>query len=342
MGCVLDQVDAAFRHLTDLLLFTDRVDVDWSSYALLLNNDANYHYLVDRFGKCVEMYWDEKFWEHRLSFLFSLRHKKFHRVMDSLIEVRFKTLIQSNNNANPIYHKEFLQYIALCAAKAQHKGKLIVAKKILLQLPYTVPMDQIIRLVAHFIPAVYPSLNAYGEALTKEIAHSSRAFQMIGALEKRGIPVNRDIIYQIAKELFFKRTLNSQNRHSLFIMLNDDSIRSSISIEYKPEHQPRLLSLIDQCEFGEIEEGHLVNIRNILDIDVSIADKLIAIYADKLYARGMRIKKTNIDRLIRVLKTFPRCSPKKILVYLSNHNKMSDIKYLLNAFPDLKNLALFI
>jgi len=162
MGFILDRVDPQFRYLTDLLLFTDRTDVDWSKYRILLDDDANYYYLADRFNKCVEMHWDEAFWTHRLDFLFSLQHKKLHRIMDNLIEDRFKFLIKSNGTADPNVNKEFMQYIGLCAAKAQHKGNLMTAKKLLLQLPYSVQADDLTKFIAHFVPTVYPSLDAYG------------------------------------------------------------------------------------------------------------------------------------------------------------------------------------
>jgi hypothetical protein len=338
----LDKVNSQFRYLTDLLLFTDRTDVDWAGYQTLLNDEPNYYYLTDRLYRCVEMYWDEAFWIHRLDFLFSLQHKKLHQLLDTLIEDQFRQFIKTAGTANPYVHREFIQYIGLCAAKAKHKANLMTAKKLLLQLPYSVKTDDLVGFVNYFVPVVYPSLEVYGEALTKEIAHSSRAFQIMDTLEKEGVPVNRNLIYKTAKDLFFKRVLNRKNRHSLFTMLKDDAIRNTIKLEYKLEHQERLLTLINQCDFGEIERSHLINIKNILDIDSSIADKLITVYADKLRARGVGSKKANIERLIKVLKAFPRCSPKKILAYLSNHNRMSDIKYLFNAFPDLRRLAIFL
>src|SRR5579871_587999 len=94
-------VDSQFRYLTDLLLFSDRTDVDWSNYRTLLNDESNYQYLEDRFNKCIEMHWNEDFWKHRLEFLFSLQSKKLHQLMDTLIEDRFKFLIRSNSNASP-------------------------------------------------------------------------------------------------------------------------------------------------------------------------------------------------------------------------------------------------
>jgi hypothetical protein len=339
---LFDKVDSQFRHLTDLLFFTDRTDVDWSNYQTLLSDEANYLYLADRFEKCVEMHWDEAFWKHRLDFLFSLQHKKLHQLMVVLIENRFSYLIKSHGTASPYTHKEFMQYVGLCTAKAKHKASLMPAKKLLLQLPYNLKAGDLIGFVYYFVPAVYPSLEAYGDALTREIAHSSRAFQMMDALEKEGIPVDRTMIYKVAKDLFYKRVLNRKNRHSLFTMLNDDSVRNAIKLEYKPEHQERLLTLINQCDFGEIEQGYLINIKNLLDIDDKVADRLIVVYADKLHARGVGSKKANIERIIKVLKTFPQCSPKKMLVYLSNHNRMSDLKHLFSAFPELRRLAPFL
>lgn len=335
-------VDSQFRYLTDLLLFSDRTDVDWSNYRILLNEEANYLYLAERFNRCVEMYWNEEFWKHRLDFLFSLRHKRLHQLMDSLIEDKFRFLIRSNSHASPFVHREFVQYIGLCIAKSRHKGNLMTAKKLLLQLPHSVRTDDLTRFISYFTPFVYSSLEVYWTALTREVVSSNRAFQVLETLEKRGVPIDHHLVQQIAKNLFFQRSLNLKNRRALLAMLNNDTIRHIIKLEYKPEHQQRIITLLNQCDVREIEEKHLVNIKNLLDIDEKIADQLLVIYADKLSNRLTGSKKANIDRLIRVLKTFSQCSPKKVLVYLSNNNRMPDIKYLLKAFPELKKLAVFI
>lgn len=340
----LDKVNSEFRKLTDLLLFTDRIDTDYTNYRSLLEDIAfnNYSYLWDRFTRCTEILWDEAFWAHRLDFLFSLQHKKLQQAIDYHLEMKFRALVRSHSNPSVLLHNEYMQYIGLCKAKAKHKESVASAKKLLLELPNTVAVDKLVEIINNFIPTIFLSLADYGETLSKEVSHSARALDVMEILEEQGIPVNRELVHKAAKDLFFGRTLNRKNRNALFGMLSNDSIRAAIKAAYHPEHRVRLIELINQCDFSEIEVEHMVNIKKVLDIDISVADELVVVYADKLQARGAGAKKANIDRIIRVLKTFPQCSPKKILAYLSNNNRMSDIKYLMKAFPDLRRLAAFI
>jgi hypothetical protein len=339
----LDQVNPQFRHLTDILLFTDRTDEDWSNYRNLLeSNGGNLLYLLDTFLSSIRVFWSEEFWTQRLDFLLSLQNPRLQQVIDFHMEARFRGLVRGCGSPSAKLHNEYMQFIALCKVKSWRKESLSSAKKFLLELPNTVAVGNLLDIVNHFIPTVYVSLDDYGDSLSREVLHSVRAFDMLETLEKQGIPVNRELIHKVAKDLFFGRSLNRKNRNSLFNMMKNGSVRDTIKSAYKEEHRPRLMELIDQCDFREIEHEHMINIKSILDIDCTIADQLLVIYADKLHTRGAGSKKANIDRIVRVLKTFPQCSPKKVLAYLSNNNRMSDIKYLMRAFPDLRKLAAFI
>jgi hypothetical protein len=125
-------------------------------------------------------------------------------------------------------------------------------------------------------------------------------------------------------------------------MLEDKEVMAHLKSFYKPEHRDRLIELIKRCDYKEIEEYHLRNIKNLLELDASIADELMETYAVKLYSRYTGHKGANVKRLVRACKTFPQFSPKKVLAWLSANNKMSDIKIMLSSFPDLKNLAAFV
>lgn len=345
MGCIyiLDKVDPHFRHLTDLLFFTDRTDVDWSNYRSQLDSDINnYTYLWDRFIKGTEILWSEDFWIQRLDFLFSLQNQKLQQDIEDRLDSKFRALLTGYGLHNTQTNYEYVQFMALVKTKAMRNENLVAAKKLLLEIPNRVQSDKLVEIIKDFIPALYPSLQDYGMALSKEVSHSVRAFSILEDLEKRGVPVNKDLLHKTAIDLFFTRTLNRKNRSSLFNMMKNDAVRSCIKNMYTKNHRDRLMALINQCDFREIENWHLINIKSILDIDSSVADELVVIYADKLHNRGMGSKKANIDRIIRVLKAFPQCSPKKVLAYLSNNNRMSDIKYLMKAFPNLRKLAAFI
>ena len=133
-----------------------------------------------------------------------------------------------------------------------------------------------------------------------------------------------------------------KNRRAFFTLLNDKYVATSFKKEYLPTYKPNIINLISTCDYQMIEEFHLRNVKNLVALDSSIADELSIIYADKLYTRYTGHKRSNADRLIRLLKAVPQISPKKILVYLSNNNEMADIKYILSAFPELRKLAAFV
>jgi hypothetical protein len=203
-------------------------------------------------------------------------------------------------------------------------------------------VGKITSIIHHFVPHLFQTMNEYLELLGKSISESARNFEVLQQLEKQGIPIDRGPIFKLSKNLMLKRALNRPNRRSFFALLDDQSVRAHLKSEYKPEHRERLVDFIEACDFKEIEEYHLRNVKNLLELDPSIAEELFKTYADKLYARGYGYQGANVKRLIRLCKNFPIFSPKKVLVYLSSQNRMGDIKPLLVAFPELKTLAPFI
>lgn len=337
---LFDKIDPQFRLLTDFLFFTDRTDVDWSNYQVLLGSNLDhYYYLTDRFNRSIEIFWDEKFWLHRLELLFSLGNDKLTALVQSSIDNRFnkKTRYYDNNIKN---NNDYIQYVALCKIKSIRKENLQNARELLLQL--ATKSQDIVNIVNDFIPSVFPSLAVYGELASAQASKSGSAFYVLQDLSKKGIPVDLQMSFKVAQNLFFKRSFIRKNRNLLFSMLRHDEARDTIKAAYKPEHKTRLLELISHCEFNEFESVYHSNVKSMLDIDVSIADEIMTVYADKLHARGYGAKKSNIVRIIKVLKAFPQMSPRKMLVYLSNNDRMSDIKYLIKAFPELKKLVVFV
>jgi hypothetical protein len=185
-------------------------------------------------------------------------------------------------------------------------------------------------------------LNEYVDILSKRVGQSARNFEVLKHLEQQGLPVDKSSFSKLCQDLLLKRALNRKNRRSFFAMIEDATVMAHIKAEYKPENRDRLIAFIESCDYKEIEEYHLRNVRNLLDIDVSIADDLLMSYTKSLYDRGTGDKGANIKRLIRVCKTYPQLSPKKILAYLSVNNRMADIKKLVASFHDLKTLVPFI
>ena len=339
----LDKIDPQFRLLADQLFFTDRTDLDVSNLSSFLDGkEAHYDYLWNRFSRGSEIFWNEDFWVNRFELLLSLNIKRIETDIENLLLARFKNLLMSNPSANSKQHNPYIHFIAWAKAKAAKKENITPIKELLLGLPHYTQASKILSVVRNFIPFIFQSEDEYIAELSVEVGQSARSFEIIKQLESQGIPVDKAPLFKTARNLLFKRVPNRPNRRSFFAMIDDPTIMAHLKSEYKPEHRVRLVNLVQACEFKEIEEYHLRNIKNLLRLDDSIADELFTTYATSLYGRGFGYKKANVQRLIRVCKNYPQFSPKKVLVWLSNQNRMADIKHLVAAFPDLKVLVPFL
>jgi len=346
MTLELDKVNPEFRQLTDLLLFSDRIDLDLSDYKRLLreNHDPHFDYLWDRFKRASEIFWQngEKFWNSRLSFFLSLNEKVLTKYIEEHLEKRMFGLVRSKHTLDAKYDLAYLQYVEFCNVKFARKESLASVKQYLTELPQHLNAEKIIKIVSSFIPIVFSSIDEYVEVITKKIVQSARHFDLLQALEQHGVGFDKGPVIKLALEIITERKYNDKNRRAFFAILNDNVVRNGLKNLYNSSHRDKLLEFLESCDYQMIEDHHLRNIKNIVDLDGSIADELAIIYADKLYHRNTGHKKANADRLIRLMKMIPQVTPKKILAYLSSNNKMSDIKYVLSAFPDLRKLAAFV
>jgi hypothetical protein len=339
----LDKVDPNFRKAADLLFFTDRTDlgIDDKFVTAFLNNEHHHPYLWDRFQRSTEIYWDESFWLNRFGVTISLS-KKFVDETEAYLLSQFKRKLNHIWDGKPINDNSRIQFVAWTKVKSQRKLSTTIIKEFLLVLPYNTGANDLVKIVENFIPHIFPSMDDYITAISQKVAQSARAFQVLHQLERQGIKIDRQPLLKLASDLLSKRALNRKNRRSLFSMLDDASVMKHLKLSYDKDRHTRLLELIRECDYKEIEDYHLRNIKNLLELDPSIADELLSIYADKLYSRGTGSKRANVQRLIRACKEFPQFSSKKLLAYLSTNNKMSDIKYIVSSFPELKTLIPFI
>lgn len=346
MTLYLDKLNPKFRQLADLLLFSDRMDLDLSEFKKLLkeNYEINFPYLWDRFTKSSEIAWEDgqQFWGNRLSFLLSLNEKTLSKYIEDHLEKRIFSLIKNNQEINIKYDIEYLQFLEFCRIKRNRQESLASFQNYLAELPAQINLDKLIIIINSFIPVVFSNINEFTDMISKKITHSTRSFELLVALERQGIIFDKQPIVKLARNIIVERSHNEKNCRAFFTIINNSELRNRLKDEYKPSNRSKLIDLLDSCDYLMIEENHLRNIKNVIDLDPSVADELSVIYADKLYCRSIGHKKANADRLIRLLKSIPQIMPKKILAYLSSTNKMSDIKYVLSAFPDLKKLAAFV
>jgi hypothetical protein len=346
MSFSLDKINPKFRELTDLFLFTDREDLDLTNFKKFLKENYNEHlkYFEEYFIRSCDIFWEngESFWTSRLTFLLSLEEKNVTKIIETHLEKRMVNIARVKYEIDTKYDIQFLQFVVLCKVKANRGESLASVKNYLSDMPSHFKSDKLINIVNTFIPFVFKDMNEFVSLITKKVTHSSRNFDLLKALEKKGVSFEREPLAELAKELVLMRSHSPKNRRTFFALLSDSIIFASIKKIYDKDFKSKLIDLLRVCEYREIEEEHLRNFKNIMALDSSLADELTFIYADKLYMRHTSHKKANIDRLIRLIKTIPEVKAKKVLVHLSNNGKMNDIKYLLEAFPDLNKLAAFV
>lgn len=346
MTVQLDKINPKFRQLVDLLLFSDRMDLDLSDFKVLLKDNYSVHfdYLWDRFKRASTIYWEEgeKFWFSRISFLHSVNDKSLTKYLEDHFQKRMVNLVRSKHNVDIKYDIEFLQFLEYSKVKQSRQESLVHFKQYLTDIPSHLNAEKIIKIVNHFIPIVFSDIDEYVGIIAKKITQSARHYDLLLALEQQGIIFDKGPIIKLALELITDRAHNEKNRRAFFAVLNDGYVRKGLKNIYSNIHRDKLLEFLEDCDYQVIEEHHLRNIKNLINLDSTIADDLAVMYADKLYQRNTGHKKANADRLIRLMKVVSEIAPKKILAYLSSNNKISDIKYVLSAFPELRKLAAFV
>lgn len=345
MAINLDRINPKFRQLVDLLLFSDRMDLDLSNFkSLLRENSRHLEYLWDRFERASDIFWEDgaTFWFHRLSFLFSLNDKSLSKRIEEFLENRMFETIRNSASININYDIEFMQYVECCKVKHSRKDSLLNIRSYLIDYSSQIAIDKLIVLVESFVPFIFKDLSEYADCITRKVAQSARSFDLLLALEARGLKFDRLPIAMLARDILIARSSSERNRRAFFTIINDSGVMSIFKNNYDTICRDKLLQMLENCDYTLIEDNHLRNFKNLMNLDPTLVDEVAVIYADKLFLRGTGHKKANADRLIRLLKNVPQIAPKKILAYLSANNRMSDIKYILASFPELKKLAAFV
>lgn len=345
MPIQLDKINPKFRQLVDQLCFSDRLDIDLSDFKQLLRENIHVHheYLWDRLQKSTEIFWDQnQFWLNRFSFLFSLNEKALIKKLEGYLEKRMFNMIKQKNHVNILYDIEYVQFIEFCKVKHLYHESLLNVKNYLIDLPSETQFDTLITVIQSFIPFLFKDIDEYAEQLLNKIICSTRNFDFLVALEQYGYKLDREPIAQLAYNLITDYSHNNKSCRAFFYLINDKEVFALLKQKYLPSCRKKITNFLKACDLHLLEELHLRNIKNILELDSLLMDDLVELYAGKIYDRDLGHKTANIDKLIKLVKTCPQISPRKILAYLSSNNKVPDIKYIVRAFPDLKKLAAFV
>lgn len=342
---IISKIDPKFRKLTDLLFFSDRDDLNVSDYKLLLKQNYSFHseYFFDRFYKACEISWESSFWEHRFSFIRSLKNGSISRKIDLFILKRLNNLFHKKGKVSASHDIEYIQFLQLCKSKMPYKNDIKFIKNFLSDLSNSINFNKLIELLHSVVPNIFSNVTEYFFFVSKKCKNYYLIFKLFKCFLKRGIHIDYEPILKMMNNIVDSKSPLGKNRraNAFFYMLEDDKCLSLLKKENLFSIK-NVTSFLTALESKDIEGKHFQNIKNLINLDPALADEIANIYLKRLYARTVIHKKANSDKIIRMLKLVPEISAKKVIFWLSNNKKLNDIKYLLQEFPNLKNLAAFI
>ena len=338
------KINPEFRRLTDILFFTDREDISIKEYSKLLsvNNTLHLKYFWDRFHKSNEIFWDSKFWNSRIGLLKSLKKKNIIYAIENKIEREFFNLLRTKSKIDIQSDIEYIKFIELCKIKKEKNESLDQIKSDLADLPVYMNSKKIIFIIQSLIPTVYSSFEEY---LIPNDRISASTIQLFFDIKKSDTNLNLNNLIDLFKELLHNNSTNNYNhgkdRRTIYKIISNPELLLKIKEVWTEKDFEKFRELIKSSSFRELNENNFKIIKIILELDSNLMDDIVETYLNTLYSRYVSHKRANIDRVIALLNYFNQISPKKILLWLCSNNKNYDIKYLMNAFPNIKALSAF-
>lgn len=344
----MNYINPKFRHLTDLLFYSNRTDLGVSDFRDVLSSDAsNRKYFLDQFEKGRHIFWENgaDLWYFRLSLIYKI-DKRLKRNIITRIEKNMAALLanKKSRKIDPEKDLDLQIYIQHCKVKKDNGEDMSLIRSYLMNLPSQVKKEYVIHVIQCFIPVIFKSMRDYSDIVVHNVTKSFWNFGVLKELEKNGFYVDKARLARIAIDIYLRRARNNYNIQVFFNLLEDKEVLELVKKGYKPEHYSQFIDLIRNSGYIIFSNHNYSfdNIRNLIDIDPTITDTITKIYIDNLYTRYPKHNRANADRIVKLIKTIPEVSEKTVLAYLSSLNKMADLTHILQEFPELKKLSAFI
>lgn len=339
---VLD-LDSSFRNTTDLLFFSNRLDLNLSNYNnLLKTSNSHTQYLIDRFYKGAEIYWDNlsDLWNQRLSLLFSLNNSNIQQLVERHINKRMCTLLRKKQSvcSNDI---EYIQYLEMCKVKWARKESLSFARNYLLSLPDSIKPEQIILIIKSFIPYVFKNLSEYSNWLCKRVIFSTKNLLILNYLNSIGVENDFSLLDEKI-DLILKSPPNPKLSKAFIALLREEHVVKNLQSKINVKTIPKIIDLLAEVSYKELETDNYYIFRVLTKLDPRLIVPLTENYVMNLLLRGNKHLTSNCKKMGNLNKAVPACSSKVIFKYIVSLDKIGYIKSLCCIFPEYKDLLAFV
>lgn len=341
-----NKITPRFRYLTDLLFYTERKDLDLAEFGELLNScDSNSsNYFLTRFERAANISWEniKDYWFHRFCFIIALNNKKIKKGVYYLVEDRFKFFIERDFDLE--INLSIIQYVQLCCARKYLGLPLDKEKEYLLCLSNFLVPERAVEVCELFIPIIWKNKKHLINNLISKFPALHHSDKLLAYLRDNNYSLNNK---KLAKQVidFCVRGKNDPESAKLFFnILGDDKVLDLFKTMYTEELRMKLYKKVESLGVSSLTYG--TNGFNIIEtvkyIDPELTDQLTELYVTYVYSRYCRHNSSNVDRIIKFIKTVDGVNPKIVLVCMTKLNKNKDIKKIIKAYPKLKKLSLFV
>ncbi len=338
-------LNSEFRNKTDLLFFTNRLDLDVKNYKDLfwLDVENNSQYILDRFYKGSEIFWDvgaEALWNNRFNVLLELESILVTKAIEKFVNKRLVSLFRTKQDLSIKNYTEFIQYLEFTKIKHIRKENLSQVRNYLLELPNSFKVEKVIELVKEFTPFIFKDMSDFASQLCKKIIHSPKNLLILKELEKLGINYNRQLLVDCFDLALAKPTTHKTAKAFMALMEEKEVISHFKTL--KPFPGAKIDELMFELAFKDFEHNKYIVFNNLTQDYEELVEPLLELYVDKLILRGSRYLKSNCNRCARLCQALPCFEPKMVFHYFSSLNKLDYIREFSNLYPALKQYIPFL
>ncbi len=335
-------LNSEFKNKTDLLFFSNRLDLDLSNYKSLFELDSrNADYLLDRFFKGLEIFWDnlDVIWFQRFSIILSLSSPAITRTVERWVSKRMCALLRKKIEVKQS-SIEFIQYLELCKVKWNRKDSLSEARNYLLELPDSIKPEQVILVIQSFIPYVFKDINEYIAYLCKRVIYSTRNLIILKELRSKGFNFNIELLKNRLDLILDSDACIKMSKAFVALLYEEEIV---LYLKSKPDLDlPKIMDLLDYCSFKELEENNYYIFETLSKLDSEFISHLLEEYINALMSRGNKHLKSNANKIAKLTRTVPIFLAKDTFRYLVSINQLNYVKALTIHFPEFKGLIPFI
>jgi len=342
---MIDNLNPKFRHLVDLLLFTDRQDINFDEFKdLYFENTNNSKYLIYILNRSMAIYWYSglNVWKYRFKILLKLGSPHISNYIEENCFKNATKIFKSQRTLILNFNIEIDQYFGYLFARHELKLPINNVRHHLAKNLVNLPPDDIKNLLGLIIPNFFKS----GDHLAKFLVRKFRKnpyISIVYVLFKQDMLSSKEFFIKLIYDDVFISSLDGVHIPLVSCILKIPEITEHAKQNYNNTLKKLLLSNIGNADSEHVEIDNFQILKQIglinKELPTLVAEEFLSNTNKNI---GWQSYNYLYKLYIKLLKNIPEFTPKMLLANLSSNNQMPIIKLLYKHYPELKKLSAFV